>query len=69
MVAELGINGIAYDQFFQHPFASCHDGALAEVSFSRTDNPFHCDKSDRVRTKVKLEDEASFFLFCISCGD
>ncbi len=58
MVADLGINGAAYDQFSQRPSASCADGAHALVALPRRHNPFFYDKADRVCIRARQEGEA-----------
>ncbi len=50
-------DGVRYDEFLQLPFKNCVEGAIFDVEFMNTDDPYHYDKMDRTRPKITLEEE------------
>ena len=48
-----------YDAFVQYPFKTCNEGAIFEIEFDKTDDPFFYDKFDR-GPKIELEEEVAY---------
>ena len=52
-------DGVRYDEVVQLPFVSCVEGAVFDVIFVDTDDPYRYDKMDRTRKKITLEEEVA----------
>ncbi len=46
-----------YDEFSDLPFKHCREGAVLDVSFEKTDDPYLYDLADRVGPKMTFEEE------------
>ncbi len=60
IMATLELGGRHYDSFDHRPFVDCTDGAMAEVYFGPTDDPYFYDLADRCGPKFTLQDEVAW---------